>query len=350
MADAGRATGWTVLVTTSVAVTLTFHALAIPAALLLGPLLSAILVAAWRPGLVLPGWTGTVGQAVVGCVIAAATAGGIAPALEARWPLFGLIAAATILASSAIGYALVRMQVVPGTVAIWGSMPGGAAAMVLMAEADGADVRLVAVMVYTRVLVVTMVATVLAALLGAEPTVSTRIPTLASIGLAGAVALCGVAITMIVRWPAGTLIVTMAIGVAAGLAGIGTPHVPLTVSVAAFALIGWRIGLTFTRDARDAALRMLPQIVIAGLVLSSLCGLIAFVLHLALGIDPLTAWLATSPGGLESVAIIATSLPVDRPFIMAAQTARFGAVMLVGPPLATWLARRSRRVASEPAR
>lgn len=68
-------------------------------------------------------------------------------------------------------------------------------------------------------------------------------------------------------------------------------------------------------------------------------------MHWWLGIDPLTAWLAASPGGLESVAMIASSVHVDTPFIMAAQTARFGMVVLIGPALATALSRRSRRQA-----
>lgn len=335
---------WALLITVSVIVTAVLHALMVPASLLLGPMLSAIVVAAWRPGLSAPGWTVTVGQAVVGCVIAAAMGGGIGAAVAAEWPLFGAIAVATILASGVIGYLLGRLRIVPGTVAIWGSMPGGAAAMVLMAEADGADARLVAVMVYTRVMIVTLSATALAALLGAASGSQMAPPAPGSAAaMAAAVALLGVVVSMLARWPAGVLLVTMALGVGVEWSGLGRLAVPLPASVVAFSLIGWRIGLTFTRDARGAALRMLPRVALAALALTGLCGMIAVLLHVALGVDPLTAWLATSPGGLESVAIIATSLPVDRPFIMAAQTARFGAVMLVGPALATWLARRSRQ-------
>jgi uncharacterized membrane protein AbrB (regulator of aidB expression) len=53
----------------------------------------------------------------------------------------------------------------------------------------------------------------------------------------------------------------------------------------------------------------------------------------------LTAYLATSPGGADSVAIIAASSNVDLPFVMAMQTARFMLVMLVGPALARAVAR-----------
>ena len=57
----------------------------------------------------------------------------------------------------------------------------------------------------------------------------------------------------------------------------------------------------------------------------------------------LTAYLATSPGGADSVAIIAASSShVDVPFVMAMQMARFILVLLVGPALARAVARWTR--------
>ena len=68
------------------------------------------------------------------------------------------------------------------------------------------------------------------------------------------------------------------------------------------------------------------------------------ILVFAEGIDPLTAYLATSPGGADSVAIIASSSKVDQPFVMAMQIARFVVVLLTGPSLARFIARRSEAV------
>lgn len=339
-----RIRDWGLLIAVTAAITGLFHLLAVPAAFLLGPMVAGIVVAArgLSPGV--PRGVAVGGQAIVGCLIAGGMAGALGPAFRDQWPVFAVLTAGTIAASGALGYALSRMGVVPGTVAIWGSMPGGAAAMVMMAEAQGADARLVAVMVYTRVVTVTFAATALAALLGA----GTAAPAVAGGGggpawLTLAVAGTGVGIARLLRWPAGTLLFTMAIGVALEAAGAPRLRVPGPVMVAALAAIGWRIGLGFTDQARGAARRMLPRIVLAALALSLFCGLMALALHRWLGIDLLTAWLATSPGGLESVAVIATALPVDTAFIMTAQAARFAAVMLVGPPIASALARRSRR-------
>ncbi|PWR23346.1 putative ammonia monooxygenase [Zavarzinia compransoris] len=59
------------------------------------------------------------------------------------------------------------------------------------------------------------------------------------------------------------------------------------------------------------------------------------------GLDPLTAYLATSPGGADTVAIIAASTRVDAPFVMTMQMARFLVVLAIGPGLARAIARRA---------
>ena len=83
------------------------------------------------------------------------------------------------------------------------------------------------------------------------------------------------------------------------------------------------------------AARALPQIVASIVALMAFCGGLAFLLSHQLGIDPLTAYLATSPGGMDSVAIIAAaSDSVDLSFVMALQSARFLIVLLLGPSLA----------------
>ncbi len=75
------------------------------------------------------------------------------------------------------------------------------------------------------------------------------------------------------------------------------------------------------------------------MILISFSGALAWLLTLTLGIDALTAYLATSPGGLDAIAIIAASTHVDAPFVLALQTIRFLTILLIGPPLARLVAR-----------
>ena len=68
------------------------------------------------------------------------------------------------------------------------------------------------------------------------------------------------------------------------------------------------------------ALRAIPQLVLSTFLLIGLCAVSAWLLTLFLHTDGLTAYLATSPGGLDSVAIIAVGSGANTPFVLAVQT------------------------------
>ena len=123
--------------------------------------------------------------------------------------------------------------------------------------------------------------------------------------------------------------------------GFGVPlQLPEWLLAVSYALIGWSIGLNFTSAILRHAARALPQIVGSIIALMAFCGGMAWLLSHELGIDPLTAYLATSPGGMDSVAIIAAaSDSVDISFVMALQSARLLVVLLFGPSLARLVAR-----------
>ena len=81
----------------------------------------------------------------------------------------------------------------------------------------------------------------------------------------------------------------------------------------------------------------MPQIIGSILALMAFCGGLARLISYELGIDPLTAYLANSPGGMDSIAIIAAaSDSVDLSFVMALQSARLLFVLAFGPSLADW--------------
>jgi hypothetical protein len=84
-----------------------------------------------------------------------------------------------------------------------------------------------------------------------------------------------------------------------------------------------------------AAIRALPQSVVATILLMAF---LVWVLVVLLHVDPLTAYLATSPGGVDAAAIIAASTKVDMPFVMALQTFRMLTLLAVGPVVARWVA------------
>ncbi len=71
----------------------------------------------------------------------------------------------------------------------------------------------------------------------------------------------------------------------------------------------------------------------------ALCALAGVLLHVLVHVDPLTAYLATTPGGLDSVSIIALGSGSNVPLILAIETLRLFAVVASGPPLAKLIGR-----------
>ncbi|VFS14028.1 transport protein AbrB [Escherichia coli] len=60
-------------------------------------------------------------------------------------------------------------------------------------------------------------------------------------------------------------------------------------------------------------------------------------------IDFMTAYLATSPGGLDTVAVIAAGSNADMALIMAMQTLRLFSILLTGPAIARFISTLCRR-------
>ena len=337
---------WLGLLALTVLLAAGFSALELPAALLLGPMVAGIAVALGGASIRLTDAPFVLAQSVVGCLIARAASPAVLPEFLAHWHLFSLVILAGIAASAAMGLVLCRLRVMPGTTAIWGASPGGAAAMVVMADACGADARLVAFMQYLRVLCVALAATVVARAAGgsAAPHQATIwLPPLTA-GLAPALGLIGLGTLagLRTRLSGGAMLVPMFLGAALRLTGLVEIDLPPWLLAAAYAGIGWRVGLGFTKKIALYAARAVPAILVGILTLIAFCGGLSWLLAKTTGMDPLTAYLAASPGGMDSVAVIAASSPgVDFAVVMTMQTMRFFLVVLLAPPMARFLAGRA---------
>ena len=315
-----------------------------PAALLLGPMIAAIAFGVRGAPLRMPKPAFQASQAMIGCMVAHAITAEITKTLIADGPLILLVVGVTVLAGALVGLVLTRLRVLPGTTAAWGSSPGGAAAMVAMAEEYGSDPRLVAFMQYVRVAAVVLSASLVARLLtdsvaAGPPPAATEAATLLPVLVTLLVAIAGAGIALWLRLPAGALIGPMLLGAGLHATGIASITLPLPILELAYATIGWYVGLRFTRETLRATLHALPGILAATLAVILLCAGWALGLTHLLAIDFLTAFLATSPGGLDSVAIIAVGSKVDVSFVLAVQTLRLFVVLITGPLLAKWIAR-----------
>jgi membrane AbrB-like protein len=323
------------------------EALRLPAAFLLGPMAAAILLARAEATVRVPPVGFLAAQAVIGCMIARTIPAAVLVEIVRDWPLYLSAVVSVIVASAGLGWLLMRWRILPGTTALWGLSPGAATAMMVLAEAYGGDIRLVAFMQYLRVLLVSLVAILVAWALtpGAARGAAALVwfPPLAPAAFAetlGLVAL-GVVVAPRLRMPAGSLMLPLIVTIALQDTGWLTVELPPWLLVVSYALVGWSTGLRFTRPILAHAARALPQVIAAITFLIAICAGLAALLTLVAHVDPLTAYLAMSPGGADATAIIAASSPVDLPFVMAMQTTRFFLVILLGPGLARFIARRA---------
>lgn len=113
---------------------------------------------------------------------------------------------------------------------------------------------------------------------------------------------------------------------------------PLLLALS-YAVIGWTIGARFDRQVLALCISSLPMVLGSILVLMLMCAAIGAALVQWAGIDPLTTYLATSPGGADVVAIIAASVPVDLAYVVSMQVLRLLMVLATSPLVARMLSR-----------
>jgi uncharacterized protein len=337
---------WLILLCLSFAISGGLFIAHVPGALLLGPMIAAIVAATNGARLSVHRYPYIFAHSLIGCIIARSIDLGTFSTVMDDWPIFLAVVLSIIAASSLLGYLMAKADILPGTTAIWGTSAGAASAMVLMAEAHGGDPRLVAFMQYLRVASVATGASLMAAFVfgieggTAEAIVWFPQTDWLDLGLTLAAALAAASVGARLRIPAGTMLLPLVATTVLHVMGYITLQLPEWLLALGYGVIGWRIGLSFTRRILRHAASALPQIAGSILVLMAFSGGLAFLLWSLHGIDPLTAYLATSPGGLDSIAIIAATTPVDMSFIMALQTMRLILIILIGPPLSDFVAKR----------
>jgi uncharacterized protein len=339
---------WLALLGVSALISLLWGATGLPAGLLLGPMIGGIVFGVNGVRLTVARGPYLGAQAVIGAMVSAT----ITPAIVASFghdaALFCLVMLVTLLGAAALGWVISRSGLIPGATAVYGTSPGSASAMVLLGEAQGADARLIAFMQYSRVLLVALGAALVARFwTGAGGVHAPGAPWLAPVHWGNLLtvlllAALGQQVARLLRLQAWALLGPMLLLSTLHACGWLEIALPRWLLAASYAMLGWHIGLGFRRDALRHAGQALPVIVGAALCLMSFCGLLAWSLTHAAHVDPLTAYLATSPGGLDSVAIIAASTPrVDLPFVLALQSVRLIFVIVLAPLIVRLVVRHS---------
>src|SRR5262245_61160713 len=108
---------WATLIAGSVVLATLLELVALPAALLLGPMLAGILLAINGGRIRLTRLPANAAQTIVGMLVARSITSDIVLTFVKSWPLFLAVVAAIIATSAALGWMIARLKVLPGTTA-----------------------------------------------------------------------------------------------------------------------------------------------------------------------------------------------------------------------------------------
>lgn len=287
------------------------------------------------------------GEWVLGAGVGANLTAEVAGFLAARGVPILVVLVGGIATGVVSGFILLRSSGLAAGTCFYSAVPGGAAEMVALADATGADARLVASLHAVRV-----------ALLVA--TLPLAFSPLARSGGAGALRPLapagGMSVIVLIlaagaaggwlfyrlRLPGGVILGAMVGGALAALAGLtGGAGLPGAFKACAQAVIGASAGAQFTRDTWGALGRVLrPALgMIAFMVATGLAS--GVFLHFAAGLDWITAMLATVPAGSAEMIGTAAALGADAGVVAAIQVLRVLTMNLVFPVLVPRLVSRT---------
>jgi uncharacterized protein len=342
---------WLGLGTGALLAGLFMQSIRLPGGWLIGPLLVAIVAGVARPGSPrLPHKFLLAGQAVIGMLLTSTFRPEVLPLVAFNWLPVLLIVAATLGVSLVAGILLARISPLSRETALFGTLPGGAMGMIALSLSSNADTRMVALMQYTRFVLVVLSAALLAGFV-LHPAGVTHQPTIGmptgqnlphlwsdyilTAILAGAGTWAGIRLKI----PAGGFLGPVILGVVASGLNFLHPVWPPGFAQAAYIIMGLYIGLLFDRASLRLAGRLIPLIMANMLVIIAICAATGWILANLTGSDYLTGYLATTPGGMDSLAVVALNSGADVSLMLSVQTVRLLASVFAGPVIARWLLR-----------
>ncbi|MFA9432506.1 AbrB family transcriptional regulator [Egicoccus sp. AB-alg2] len=144
-------------------------------------------------------------------------------------------------------------------------------------------------------------------------------------------AVAGAAAFEALKVPAGALVGSMAAVAVVNLTGFEVAHLPGWARFAAFTAIGWIIGQGLDRQVLASLGERVGVIVACVVALLAVGGLLTWLLvHFGI-VDPATAFLATSPGGLSQMAALSAAVDADAALVTTLHVVRVVVVVVAAP-------------------
>src|SRR5699024_617620 len=185
-------------------------------------------------------------------------------------------------------------------------LPGGSSTIPVIAMETGADYRLVALSQYLRLLIVSLSLPLITSLFNVSTTVAEEESgTWWGALLLVACALVGPYIGKLLRFPAPHIFAPLLLTVLLGQFFPEAIFMPETVAVLGFIIIGWFCGGGLSVSVLKIFARQLPMTLLFIILTIATCAATALLLTGWMDIAYFDAYLATSPGGLETVLALA---------------------------------------------
>ncbi|HEX5089275.1 MAG TPA: AbrB family transcriptional regulator [Nocardioides sp.] len=319
----------------------------LPSAVLFASLIAGMAHALTSPTVIaVPKSLYRMAQGVIGVVIGAVVT---LPALERisheLLPI-GVVLVATLLLSILAGRLLALRSDVSVVTGVFSLIAGGASGVVAVARDLGADERVVTVVQYLRVLVVLLAMPLVTAVVfhpshGHGRLASAGAGWLRDLAFVAVSLAVGLLLARLVRFPTASLLGPLAVAVVLALGGwLGDARVPTPIQWLAFGLIGVQVGLRFTRASLASIARMLPTVLALTVGMVAATAAVGAMLAWWTPVDGLTAYLATTPGGLFAVLSTASDAGSDVTYVLAVQLCRLLVILALTPLLARWLSAR----------
>lgn len=120
------------------------------------------------------------------------------------------------------------------------------------------------------------------------------------------------------------------------LAGLQPPPVPSPAIMTAQLAVGAYLGITTQPTNLSNWKQLLPYALASGVVIVLFSLAIGYILNYWHGIDLITAFLSTAPGGMTEMGITAMAVNADISVITAYQLFRLLFILLIVPPIFKW--------------
>lgn len=234
------------------------------------------------------------------------------------------------------GWLLHRLSGVDKTTAFFAMAVGGASEMAAQGERHGAAVDRIAAAHSLRIMMVVVIIPFGFRLFGAhglDPFVPGA-KEVSHLGLAALASLTAIGAMALNRldWPNGWVIGPLIVSITLTASSINLSALPEWSVHLGQMFIGVSLGTRFTPQFLHTAPRYLGSVILCGMAALLLAAGFGLALAWASGINPATAILATSPGGIAEMSLTAKTLQLGVPIVTAFHVTRMAVlVMAIGP-------------------